>query len=135
MASESALDPMPTCSKCQTKALKVTANYCKCCGNSLQPIVRLSQRARCINTSCQKELEPGETFCEDCGTGQNAAKESTAKSDQVPEGNVTGSCHQETGHGSNSHEVDSKLVPPPLHTHAHPSPFAQGAQYNSVKLT
>lgn len=101
MASEPALGPM--CKNCGTKAPKATSKFCTKCGNKLEPITQaILQRARCV--ACQKELEPGEAFCDDCGANQNVEKGTSAK---VPEGNIAGSCPQETGEQHND-EVDNK---------------------------
>ena len=57
-----------TCS--YVKVLRATAKFCYRCGNKLSRSPELTEikRPKCV--SCQRELETGQPFCDECGADQ-----------------------------------------------------------------
>ena len=84
------------CSVCGVTPLKHTAKFCSKCGKQLVlKKVCIQERVPHLQKCalCQKELEPDEAFCGDCGSRANATNSTI---EQSSEGDVTGSSSKDT---------------------------------------
>ena len=109
MASESV--SLPTCAKCGIKAPKPSTKFCTKCGAKLEPTPVKLERPKCININCNKELEPDDEYCDECGTNQKHADQtSTSFKNNATGGNLNevDPGNREPHKGDN--EIDNRLV-------------------------
>lgn len=113
MAGESSCKYICSICRAMPPPSKCTAKFCSKCGKPLVLIPvdlhekqeRVPQQRKCV--ACQKELEPDENFCGDCGKPANETKSPT---NQTPEGNATGRSPQDTVEHAIDPESEKRLA-------------------------